>query len=137
VDFADLELTKARAGFTLLELLVVLVLMGLAAALVAPALLAPRHEHDELGALLVKAREVAARRGQTISLRITAAGRWQIQGATDPREGVLATGQLQPALAFPVALIVSPIGTCALDASAEPAARVVALEALTCGIRAP
>ena len=73
------EARPVGTGFTLVEILVVLILMGLAAALVAPALIAPRREPD-LKALL---------------------------------------------------------GSCAFDVRSGAAAQVVALDQLTCEIRAP
>jgi prepilin-type N-terminal cleavage/methylation domain-containing protein len=60
----------ARRGVTLFELMVVLVLLGLAAALVTPALRTPeaRPEPDTPGAGLRAARVQAMRRGETVRL---------------------------------------------------------------------
>ena len=57
---------RHRSGFTLIEMLVVLILMGLVAVLVVPALFPRHHDQSALNALLVSAREVAARRGEVV-----------------------------------------------------------------------
>ncbi len=126
-----------RSGFTLIEILVVLILMGLAAALVAPVLLAPRHDESGLQTLVASARGAAARRGEVVYLRITAGGEWRMDGGANLLEGTLATGHVQPAFGVPVTLVVSPIGTCAFDLQTAAAAREVPLEPLTCEIRTP
>src|SRR5439155_12522128 len=54
-------------GFTLVEVLVVIVLLGLAVALVAPALIPSRHDESPLGALVRSARDAAARRQEVRS----------------------------------------------------------------------
>ena len=60
-----------------------------------------------------------------------------MEGGANPLEGTLATGHLPPFLAVPVTLVVSPIGSCAFDVRSGAAAQVVALDQLTCEIRAP
>ena len=129
--------TPARPGFTLVEMLVVLILMGLAAALVAPVLLAPHHHAATLSDLVASAREAAARRGEVLHLTIEPTGQWRLEGGANPLEGTLAAGRLEPFLAAPVTLIVSPLGSCAFDVRSASAASALALEPLTCEIRTP
>ncbi len=127
-----------RHGFTLVEVLVVLILMGLAAALVVPALLPPRHDESALKTVIASAREAAARRGEVVYLKIDPTGAWRMEGGANPLEGTLATGHLPPFVAVPVTLVVSPIGSCAFDVrSAAAASRAVALEPLTCEVQTP
>jgi len=128
---------SVRTGFTLIEMLVVLILMGLAAALVAPALIPPRRDASDLGALLGTAREAAARRGEVVYLQIEPTGRWRMEGGANPLEGTLATGWIEPFLTVPATLVVSPLGSCAFDVRSAAAAQGVALDRLTCEIRAP
>jgi len=128
---------SVRTGFTLIEMLVVLILMGLAAALVAPALIPPRRDGSDLGALLENAREAAARRGEVVYLQIEPTGRWRMEGGANPLEGTLAAGRIEPFLTAPATLVVSPLGSCAFDVRSGAAAQVVALDQLTCEIRAP
>ncbi len=127
----------ARPGFTLVEILVVLILMGLAAALVAPALLAPHHQASTLNDVFASAREAAARRGEVLYLSIEPTGRWRLEGGANPLEGTLAAGRVEPFGAAPVTLIVSPLGSCAFDVRSAAAASALALEPLTCEIRTP
>jgi len=115
---------------------VVLILIGLAAALVAPALIAPRREPD-LKALLGRARDAAARRGEMVYLQIEPSGTWRLEGGANPLEGTLASGRIEPFLTAPATLVVSPLGSCAFDVRSGAAAQVVALDQLTCEIRAP
>ena len=130
------EARPVGTGFTLVEILVVLILMGLAAALVAPALIAPRREPD-LKALLGRARDTAARRGEMVYLQIEPSGTWRLEGGANPLEGTLASGRIEPFLTAPATLVVSPLGSCAFDVRSGAAAQVVALDQLTCEIRAP
>src|SRR2546427_1867274 len=111
-----------RSGFTLIEILVVLILMGLAAALVAPALLPPHHDQSALSALLGSAREVAARRGEVVYLHIDPTGQWRMEAGANPLAGTLATGSVPPFLTASVTLIVSPLGSCAFDVRSAAAA---------------
>src|SRR6266540_1141331 len=121
-----------RSGFTLVEVVVVLILMGLVAALVPP-----RHDESPLAGLVESARAAAARRGETVYLTITPTGEWRMEGGANPLEGTLAAGRIQPFLAVPVTLVVSPIGSCGFDVRSAAAAAAVALDPLTCEIRAP
>ena len=130
------EARPVGTGFTLVEILVVLILMGLAAALVAPALIAPRREPD-LKTLLGRARDAAARRGEMVYLQIEPGGTWRLEGGANPLEGTLASGRIEPFLTAPATLVVSPLGSCAFDVRSGAAAQVVALDQLTCEIRAP
>src|SRR5947209_11990916 len=75
--------SPARPGFTLVEMLVVLILMGLAAALVAPALLVPHHHASTLNDVVAGAREAAARRGEVLSLSIEPTGLWRLEGGAN------------------------------------------------------
>ena len=127
-----------RSGFTLVELLVVLVLMGLAAALVAPALFPERGaEQRDFAALVEAARDAAARRAEVVSLHLEQSGEWRLEGAASPEQGAIAAGRLAGFPGPPFTLVVSPIGTCAFDVRSGAAARSVALDPLTCEVRAP
>jgi len=129
--------TPSRTGFTLVEMLVVLILRGLAAALVAPALLPPRHDQSAFKDLVASAREAAARRGEVVYLSLDPTGQWRMEGGANPLEGTLATGRVPPVFAVPVTLAVSPLGSCAFDVRSAPAAAAVPLDPLTCEIREP
>src|SRR5437870_12776354 len=124
---------RHRSGFTLIEILVVLILMGLLFALVAPTLL-PRHQDkSDVNALLRSAREVAARRGEVVYLHIDPTGDWRMEGTHTP----LATGHVQPFLTVAVTVMVSPLGTCCFDVRSAAAVGTVPLAPLSRAAPAP
>lgn len=59
---------------SLIEMVVVLVLIGMTAALAAPALLRPAHAESGFRELVSAAHEAAIPRGETVHLRIGASG---------------------------------------------------------------
>lgn len=124
-----------RRGFTLVELLVVLVLMGLAIGLVAPALRPPEAPSESALAPLLRAgRSAAIRRGEPTLLTVERDGRWQLAGRASPGD-LLADGRIAaPRARFSV--VFSPLGTCAPDV-ASGAAEALPIEMLDCGMRAP
>ena len=127
-----------QRGFTLVEMLVVLVLLGLAAALVAPAIL-PSHHTDasELSGLLAASRDAALRRGEVLWLRVESSGAWRIDGDASSAEGAVATGQLAtPVSGAGFTVMISPLGSCAFDVRSGAAARAIPLDPLTCEVRA-
>jgi hypothetical protein len=120
-----------------MELLVVLLLIGLAAAVVAPAIRAPTTLRRPLGQVVLAAREAAARRGELIYLRIDPSGQWRIEGAASAPQHVIAAGRIAPVRGLPMALILSPIGTCAADVRTAASGTAVTLDPLTCEVDAP
>jgi prepilin-type N-terminal cleavage/methylation domain-containing protein len=127
-----------RRGFTLLEILVVLILMGIAAGLVIPVLLPPRGlDASPLSELVRSARQTAARRGETLYVTMSASGQWRFDGAASLDQGPLATGALDDYQAPGGTLVVSPIGTCAFDVRSGAAAQAIPLDHLTCEVRSP
>ena len=122
-------------GFTLIEVVVVLMLIGLAAALALPALLRPQAAESGLKTLVVNARETAIRRGETVFLRIGASGEWRIDGSSGGSDSLLM-GHIEP-FSAPLTLLVTPTGTCMLDVPSVMAAPDIQLDPLTCEIRVP
>jgi len=132
------KLAGQRSGFTLVEVLVVLILLGVVAGLVAPALRPPpRPDESGVAALVRRARQTAARRGETIYLGLSPTGAWRIDGAASLAEGALATGAVTDYAGPPATLVISPIGTCAFDLRSGAAASTVAIDVLTCEVLAP
>jgi len=123
-----------RAGYTLIELLVVLLLMGLAVALVLPALRPPRRDESQLNSLLGQARAAAAARGERIYLRIAPTGEWRMEGGGSPLEGDVGRGRIESSVTGPVTFILSPLGSCALDARSAASAPGLRLDPLVCNI---
>lgn len=105
-----------RSGFTLLELIVVLIVMGVAVGLVAPALVSPRDaDIPQLIQLIRSARETAARRGETMFLGLSSSGEWRIDGANSAIDGPVGTGRIAEYTGSAGTLIVSPLGSCSFD----------------------
>ncbi len=124
-------------GFTLIEMLVLLVLLGMAAAVAAPALRSVLPARPALSSLVPAARDAAARRGETVYLRVAKSGEWRMEGAASSAAGPLATGQVDPFPGLPLTLVVSPLGSCAFDLRSTQAARSIRLDPLTCKIQRP
>ena|SRR5438552_14476575 len=124
-------------GFTLVEVLVVIALLGLAVALVAPALIPSRHEESPLSALIRSARDAATRRQEVLYLRIDRSGSWLLEGTASPSAGVLASGRVEGFAGPSVTLVLSPVGTCGFDLRSLAATPPIALDPLTCEIRTP
>lgn len=92
-----------RRGVTLLELLVVVVLLGLGAALVAPALrVSGRPQLDPLQEALQAARRDAVRRGETVQVRRDD-GQWDVTpaGLCLPAAGPAEPGAWDPVRCAP------------------------------------
>ena len=125
--------SAARGGFTLLELVVVLVVLALAAALAAPALVRrPDARSGGLDALVLAAREAAARRGETMRLAIAGSGAWRLDGEASTAEAPIQSGEIESFPGLPFTLIVSPVGSCGFDARSAAADSAVRLDPLTC-----
>ena len=126
-----------RRGFTLIELLVVLAIMALASAIVLPALVRPRARTQPMQSVIESARDAAAHRGEVVYLRIETNGAWHMEGGGSPLEGDSAGGRIAPVAAVPLTLRISPSGSCAFDVRSASAARLLALDPLTCTLAAP
>lgn len=127
------------AGFTLVEMLVVIVLMMVAAGIVAPAFVPRQPETSEadLARLVRSARAAAAAREETLFVRLSASGAWRIEGAGAEGGGDVATGTLST-YAGPVGtIIVSPLGTCAFDVRSTAGAVAIPLDPMTCEVLGP
>lgn len=126
---------NSQSGFTLLELIVVLVILALAAAIVGPSLVSSRSDATtELPRLVGHARKAAVRRGEAVRLQIDRSGAWQIVAGASPGGEILMSGRLTDAPAGRIALVFSPLGTCGPPAEAAP---VIAFNPLTCEMLSP
>jgi len=130
---------NARDGFTLVEVIVVLILLAVSAALVAPAILFPEREATSVLVPVVDGtRQLAARRGETLYLQMAADGRWLVFGAASLSEGAITEGRLQGEYEGPAfTLVVAPIGSCGFDIASANVARVIDIDPLTCEVRSP
>ena len=127
---------RRRAGFTLIEIAVVLILMGVAVALVAPAFVSRRPADERgLAAVVRTARGAAIKRGETVTLRVDPAGRWELLGQASKGDGPLAVGRLPAAPGDAITLDVSPLGTCAPGVDSASAALASLVDPFTCEVR--
>jgi prepilin-type N-terminal cleavage/methylation domain-containing protein len=97
------------SGFTLLEILVTLIVLGLAASLVVPVFRAETPPDDDLRAVLTGARETAVRRAQTLVLTVDDRGIWKIAAAHDST--TVASGQFRDGTGD-LQIRVNPLGAC-------------------------
>lgn len=110
---ATLAARRARRGVTLIEVVVVLALLGVAAALAGPVLARPRAEGDAAEAV-ARARALALRRAETVRFAMDADGAWRAQrweGARD--EAPLLAGRARAGARAP-SLRITPLGACLL-----------------------
>jgi prepilin-type N-terminal cleavage/methylation domain-containing protein len=125
---------SARAGYTLVEVVIVLILLGLAAALVAPSLfVSPPEQSSALQTLVQRSRDASVRRGEVVRLRIDRSGAWQVVAGAPPRRELLMGGRLG-ATSSAVELIFSPLGTCAPGVESDPVEVLAGLDPLTCEV---
>ncbi len=124
-------------GFTLIEIVVVLILVGLATALTAPALLYPPEEDGTaLSGVVEGARRLAEGRGETLYLTVEAGGGWSVTGAASGEEGPLAQGVMDPYSGPGLRLFLSPLGTCGLDIR-TPTSASFRISPLGCQVSGP
>jgi prepilin-type N-terminal cleavage/methylation domain-containing protein len=118
-------------GYTLLEVIVVLFLLTLAASVVAPAFVAPRDPAAASMRVIGQARALAIRRAEALELRIEPSGAWRLDGVASTQAGALATGTISPAPRIAVTLLFSPLGSCAPDV-VTTSTTAMNLDPLTC-----
>jgi prepilin-type N-terminal cleavage/methylation domain-containing protein len=126
----------AKRGFTLAEIVVVLVVLGLGAALVAPALVPPGQDDVvSISAVIGLAQNVAAGRGETVVLSVSPDGGWEIHGASSASAGALSAGHLPDSLSGSgFTLRVAPFGSCGTTLASDATEPGLNLDPLTCRI---
>jgi prepilin-type N-terminal cleavage/methylation domain-containing protein len=103
-------------GLTLLEMVVVLVLLGIALSLSVPSLVPSRAGADDpLQRVLDTARRTAVRRAETLSVGIEANGRWSIEASDSDDPETVLSGQLERTPAPALRVLVSPLGACWIE----------------------
>lgn len=133
------ELRTVAPGFTLLEVVVVLVIVGLGATLVVPAL-SPSTEEGRaaLPVVIRHVQDMALRRGETLLLDVSPGGHWDVFGSVSLEDGAVAAGEIsegRPAHAF--TLRVAPLGSCGLTLDSDSVGPPPDLDPLTCRVRSP
>ena len=100
---------RVSVGFTLLEIVVTLMLIGLGAALVAPVFRRDAAPDDAFPAVIASARELAVRRAQGMVLQVDDRGTWRLATIGDTLSigsGTLTDGRGARRLR------ITPLGAC-------------------------
>ena len=92
---------------TLLELVVALVLMGMAAGLVLPAIATPPASEPDFDSVLRASRTSAIGRAQQLTLTVDGSGRWVLRS----HESALDSGIVRGA-SSPMTMAISALGQC-------------------------
>jgi prepilin-type N-terminal cleavage/methylation domain-containing protein len=110
---------RCRRGFTLLELLVVLVLLGLGAAFVLPTLQLPARRSADAGTI-ERARALAIRRGESMRLAVDRSGAWTVRATADTTAALLLSGAgaIEPGVEAPFSIVITALGACLPEGSA-------------------
>lgn len=129
--------SKQHSGYTLLEVVVVLILLAVAAAVVAPSLLAPRlaPKSSSVHVVVGAVREAAVRRGEQVHLQVDRTGAWRAMAGSLPRGELLMSGRLSDLQTSPTDIVFSPLGTCAPTPESTPSEELAGLNPLTCEAR--
>lgn len=129
-EFRMSHRTRTRSAFTLIELVVVLAMTGLALAIVAPSLvIRPLGPDEQIQQVINAARRNAARRAQTLTLEVKADGAWGLSSATE--NASLNSGKLDSPVARAFRVRISPLGMCAPE-NDSVSAESVPLDPLEC-----
>lgn len=131
------SMSTRHLGYTLLEVIVVLVLLAVAATVVAPSLLAPRLKQHSSSVLAVVgiAREAAVRRGELVRLQVDRSGAWRASAGAPPNGELLMSGRLSNPRGSTADIVFSPLGTCAPTPESIPSEELVGIDPLTCEAR--
>jgi prepilin-type N-terminal cleavage/methylation domain-containing protein len=134
-ELCRMQLRRRVAGFTLLEMAVVLLLIGMAAALAAPVLLRMNPGRSGFEELIANARETAVRRGEVLYLRVGTSGQWSLDAATSSTTDPLATGWVESVVGAPLTLMLAPNGSCMFDVATVARGTTIRLDPLTCEVQ--
>ena len=107
---------RRSPGFTLLEIVVTLVLIGLGAALVAPMFRRDGLPDDAFPAVVSAARELAVRRAQRLVLDVNERGQWRLSVAGDT--ATIGAGTVKESRSI-ARLSITPLGACFRDDGAD------------------
>lgn len=110
--------SRARGGFTLVELIVVLAIMGLSAVVVT-TMRPPAPEAQSAEAIVTRARRLAVQRAQLLTLDLGSDGRWTVVAPHAGVGGVTGGDTVASGLgdrpAAPVSMTIDAMGSCHPD----------------------
>jgi prepilin-type N-terminal cleavage/methylation domain-containing protein len=105
----------APPGFTLLEIIVVLLVIGVAFALAAPAFPNRSPETDPLQRVLDLTRRTAVHHAEALALSVTADGQWRIDSRTSTDVTPIGSGTLSSYHGGAVTVKASALGACTVE----------------------
>ena len=123
---------RRRPGYTLVEMLVVMVLLAVAAAVVAPSLMFRREDSLSFSKLVATGRQAAIRRAEVLRLHIERSGDWELTEDSSSGE-ILMRGRLSNTWGS-ADLLFSPLGTCGPSPEDLPSPALSQLDQLNCEI---
>lgn len=103
---------RSRFGFTLFELIVAMVVMGLVAAFAMPSLETPARDAGALSSVIPRARGAAIARAQTLVLTVTGQGGWTLTPLPPDDSVIVLRGQLDTSPTVGFRLRLTPVGAC-------------------------
>ncbi len=127
--------SPSRPAFTLIEMVVVLAILGVALSIAAPSLMRPI-AGDGLQNVIDKTRNLALRRAEPVTLVIGADGKWAAYAVRSGSEPV-GTGKLGDMQPHALRIDISALGLCTSDdMSAESNGVSVTLNPFACTVNA-
>jgi prepilin-type N-terminal cleavage/methylation domain-containing protein len=125
-----------RQGFTLLEVLIVLALLGILASQVAPAFpTRPPGAGRDAGTVLEAARRLAVQRAAPLVLSYLPDGTWVLTSFPADGGAPVASGTLASPSPTALRFHISPLGGCTLSVPAQGGSASPAIDPVHCRIR--
>lgn len=125
--------SHARPAFTLIEMVVVLAIVGIALSIAGPSLMRPVAA-DNLQSVIDRTRNLALRRAEPVTLVIGADGKWAAYAARSGSEAI-GSGKSDDINAAGLRIDISALGLCTSDdISADSPARSVTLNPFACTV---
>ena len=119
---------RGKRGYTLIEMIVVLLLLTIAASVVAPSFILPRRDDaSSLRNIVQSGRATAIRRGELVRLHIAGSGEWQLTADGT----VLSSGRLSDTRGS-ADLLFSPLGSCGTVPEDPMPEALASFDPLTC-----
>lgn len=126
---------RARPAFTLVEMVVVLAILGIALAIAGPSLMRPVAANG-LQSVVDRTRNIALRRAEPVTLVTGADGKWTAYAVRSGSEPV-TSGTMSGSLPAAMRIDISAIGLCTSDyVSAEGSAGAIVLNPFACTVTA-
>lgn len=125
--------SRPRSAFTLIEMVVVLAILGIALSIAGPSLMRPIAA-DNLQSVIDRARTIALRRAEPVTLVVGSDGRWAAYAVRTGSDAI-GSGKLGENPHSVLRLGISPLGLCNLDdMSVDGTASSITLNPFACAV---